>query len=247
MDLEIISLVLGGVAFLVLLSLGVPELAYYFRHRFQLQPARLHIFLVELPRRTSDDRKRWIEFLDFLASLRHPVSLELAVQAVGANSNFYVAVPDHSLIAFEQKLLKLWKGARLRDTRGYTFLSSHGIIRSALVRPSGKSLSFSGARGFNFSSVNEIGEGALVQIIPFRSSPTHPFAAVLRIVSSALTDAHAEEILGDLTSIFKGSKVERPRDFDSFLKNVLYRGVSKNESVEFLMDDLAEVCEQFQK
>ncbi len=154
-------------------------------------------FLINIPREsikkflsqkeTNGEKKKGfdltVQFLNFLAELKTEFVLEAAVHNIGDEIKFYFAIPKKSADRAVQKARILWSGVEIKPVYGYEIFNSLGSISGFYLYPKMPfifSISHQLKEDFSvfpsflsgFSEVNEVGEGAVIQIIgkPERSS-----------------------------------------------------------------------------
>ncbi|MBU6501117.1 MAG: type IV secretion system DNA-binding domain-containing protein [Patescibacteria group bacterium] len=178
----IISIIVGAV-----LGLGIYFIVRYFVRRKLFESFGLALFLVKIPRETSPEKSsekdfkveinRFEELLASLTSLKKPVVLEIAVPHIGEEIHFYIAVPKRlSEIAIKQ-IQGLWSGASVELTADdFNIFNPNGATSAAYIKEKENYAlpvktymelgldSFSSIVGA-FTKVNEIGEGAAMQVI----------------------------------------------------------------------------------
>ena len=176
------------VAFLVLLALGTGT---YFIFRLLAKQRlrdslRMVLLSVKVHRETAEgspakDFKQEInlteQLLNGLASLKKPFVLELAVPHVGEEIRFYLSVPRAVKEVAMKQIQGLWTSASVEDADDdYNIFNPHGAFTGAYLKQ-GENYALPirtyqelGADSFStivgsFSKMNEIGEGAALQII----------------------------------------------------------------------------------
>ncbi|MBI4094261.1 MAG: type IV secretory system conjugative DNA transfer family protein [Candidatus Liptonbacteria bacterium] len=176
----------------VLLVVGIVVFAMRVAARRLLRNSLdIALLLVRIPQETSDapggagssqaDFKaeigRFEQLLANFSSFKRPFVLEVAVHHIGAEINFYVAVPRNYLEVAVKQIQGLWNGASVEPVPGdYTVFNPHGASAAAQLalkesfalplrtyREIGSD-TFASVLG-GFTKINEVGEGAALQIV----------------------------------------------------------------------------------
>jgi len=147
----------------------------------------------------SDGFDPTVQFLNFLAELEVKFVFEAAVHNIGDELKFYFAVPAKISEKIIVKAKKIWEGAEIRPSYGYEIFSPSGVTKGCYLRqklPAVFSIDFqlkNSASVFSsflkgFSNVNEVGEGAVIQIIarPAPSSFKKNISKILKKISKGL-------------------------------------------------------------
>lgn len=144
------------------------------------------LFLIEIPLKTSKkdgekDFKSEISLTEQLITnllfIKEPFSFEIAVPHIGEEIHFYLSIPKKYSQVAEKQVQGLWPGANFtRIYDDYTIFNPNGVVSGAYLTLN-KSFSLPirtyqeiGLDTLNsiisgFSKINEIGEGAAIQII----------------------------------------------------------------------------------
>jgi hypothetical protein len=140
------------------------------------------LFLVRIPAaaeqgKLEEELGKFEGFLSGFASSGVTPALEIAVPHIGEEIHFYVSVPRQGAEAALKQIQGIWSGAAVEPTPDdYTIFSPHGSVSGAyLLQKENFALplrtykemgqdSFSAILG-GFSKIQEIGEGAALQVI----------------------------------------------------------------------------------
>lgn len=210
--IEIFLIVLLAVAILV--SFGIAVLFYKLRGMTQGQ---MRLFQIK-------DENVINDLLKILRTTRFPFILEIAVHHLGKEKNYYLAAAER----YEKQLLKVLKKrlpqADLREAEDYYVFHHDGEVVAAYAELNGeeKLVGFDWSR-IDFSKVNEVGEGAVVQVL-FNASPKKAGkGAELRLMASAPSLYQAKEILDAMTVAFAGLKLKTPQNINLFIHKLNFR------------------------
>ncbi len=155
------------------------------------------IFLVRVPKGSADEKGNGTEGNDFkselahfeqllgsLAAIRKPFAFEVAVPHVGEEIHFYMVVPKLSSETAAKQVQGLWSGASVeRVDDDYTVFNVHGATMAAYIIEKEnfalpvRTYAELGVDSFEsivgaFARINEIGEGASLQIIARPAFPS---------------------------------------------------------------------------
>ncbi len=172
----IAGVILGGGLYLLFRALNRNAVAASFGSK---------LFLVKIPRDTSKQGEvnleteigKFEQFLSGLGSLQKPVAFEIAVPHVGEEIHFYISVPKELSEVVPKQVQGIWNGASVEPASDdYTIFNPQGshagayllekesyVIPLRTYREIGSD-SFAPILG-GFAKVNEIGEGAAIQIM----------------------------------------------------------------------------------
>jgi hypothetical protein len=152
------------------------------------------LFLIKIPRATSEgnaamggagsDKKdfqaelaHFEQLLASLSAIKKPFAFEIAVPHVGEEIHFYLAIPKLVAEVAAKQIQGLWSGASVELTRDdFNIFNLNGVtVAASLIQKENYALpiktyhelgidSFESIVG-SFSKINEIGEGAALQVI----------------------------------------------------------------------------------
>lgn len=165
-------------------------LAYFFRRFLRKQVVRnslaLDLLLIKIPRGGGKEASenaflkeigRFEQLIANLSSNKKPVIFETAVHHVGEEIHFYLAVQKIFREIASKQIQGLWPGASVALVRDdYTIFNAHGVTAAAyLVEKDTFAIPIRtyreleadtlGAILSGFAKINEIGEGAALQLI----------------------------------------------------------------------------------
>lgn len=180
------------------------------------------IFLVKIPKEENSSKEfkmelgRFEEFLSSLGALNVCISLEIAVSHVGEEIHFYVAVPRAKAEAVQRQILSIWSGASVEmRPDDYNIFNPKGIFVGAyLLQKENYVLplrtyselnldSFEAILG-SFSRMNEIGEGAAMQIV-LRPAPRSVKKNIERYIAGLKSGEKFDDVLGKSSAIGFGA------------------------------------------
>ena len=168
-----------------------------------------NLYLIKIPREDKEQKdfkeeiNRFEQLLSNLTSIKQPFIFEVAVPHIGEEIHFYISVPKNSSSTALKQIQGLWNGASIEEVASdYNIFNAEGSTSVAFLKLKGnfalpvrtyrdlESDSFASIVG-GFSKVNEIGEGAAMQVI----------------VSPASSDS-AKTVRNYIRSLRKGSSLD---------------------------------------
>ena len=185
LDNPIYSLSAG--ALLVLAILGLYKIAIILKHRTFLDRKDLNVLKI-------DPNGIGTAIDIFMRAIKPPFTFEVAIQHLGKERAYYLIVPKYRAKSFLSA-----KG--LSEVKDYHFFHSGGEHLGAYFKDSDTWPKIS-LEKIDFSRVNEVGEGAVVQFV-FGRKKRGKTAANLRIAVSAPSAFQAREIMGSIKSSFE--------------------------------------------
>jgi hypothetical protein len=161
-----------------------------------------------------------------LKLLTPPFTLEIAIHQLGKDVNYYLIVPSFRL---EEVKNKISGAVEVVDDYGI-FYSGGGHIGLIAQKDNWLLSSFQGlVEGLDFSKVNEIGEGVVIQLI-FNKDEKDRLLTNFRIAISAPTPYQAQEILMSLKPSFGEFKLSEIKSA-GFMAKVVSRQFDEKEAV----------------
>ncbi len=161
-----------------------------------------------------------------LKSLMPPFTLEIAVHQLGKDVNYYLIVPS---FRFEEVKNKISEAVEVADDYS-VFYSGGGHIGLTARKDNWMLSSLQGlVEGLDFSKVNEIGEGVIIQLI-FNKDEKDKLLTNFRIAISAPTPYQAQEILLSLKPSFGEFKLSEVKN-SGLLGKVVSRQFDEKEAV----------------
>ncbi len=147
----------------------------------------LSLLLVKIPRDTKEGSQgkediksqigKFEQLLASLASIHDPFVLEVAVPHVGEEIHFYIAIPKKWSEVASKQIQGLWNGASVEGmSDDYSIFNAQGTSVAAYVKQKERYIlpvrtyqefdadSFGAILG-SFAKVNEVGEGAALQLV----------------------------------------------------------------------------------
>ena len=178
----IISLIILSAAVALSLAAWLP----FLRRRLLMNSLRQTLLSVRLPRRRpaqnqppdsfKDEINESVQLYALLGSFKRPFTLEAAVPHIGEEIRFFVAVSRDVVAPAIRQVHALWPEAEIKEVSEFNIFNPLGAVAAASLR-----LRYSDAlpiRTFQevgddtfapvlsgLSKINEIGEGALIQIV----------------------------------------------------------------------------------
>ncbi len=197
----------------------------------------LKLLLVKLPQQhSSDDEKKvfdWKEEINtssqlfsILAGLKSFVGFEVAVNRVGEEINFYVAVPSESLEFVSRQIEGLWKDSQVSPIGDYNIFNSFGTSFGAYIKQKHSYAlpirtyleanidTFSPILS-GFSKINETNEGVALQIL-MKPAPESIKKNIFQMIINLKKGMRFDEIfkagvLKDVNKLFTPEKKEEEK------------------------------------
>ncbi|MDP3953690.1 MAG: hypothetical protein Q8P99_02630 [bacterium] len=177
---------LSAIALLALALFGLYKIASNLKHKSFLERRDLTVLKV-------DPEAIGMPLDIFIHAIKPPFSFEVAVQHLGTEKVYYLVIPRG-------------KGKRLGEVKGLKEVGDYHVFHSGgehvgVYFKDSDNWPKVAFDKIDFSKVNEIGEGAVVQFV-FGRRRRGKTAANLRVAVSAPSSFQAKEILGALKSSF---------------------------------------------
>ena len=223
------------VALSLLFGLSAGVVAFFVtrsvRERNLVRSLALTLLLVRIPRSKPKDGDRkefqseiaqFERLLSNLGSLKSPVVFEMAVPHVGEEIHFYLAVPKAMAEVAMKQIQGIWNGASLESTLDdYNIFNANGVTAAAyLSNKDDFSLPIRTYEEFQddpmssvlggLAKVNEIGEGAAIQVI-LRPAPESSKKAVLGRIEALRKGQPLEKVFGHGLNWKEVSEVLNPQ------------------------------------
>jgi uncharacterized protein YneF (UPF0154 family) len=197
----------------------------------------LRLLLIRLPQKTSKEfptearaAEAWKEEINLsgqlfsiLVGLKSPFGLEAAVHHIGEEIYFYAAVPKESTEFVSRQIEGLWKEAKVEQIDDYNIFNPNGVNLGVYLK---QKLSYalpirtySEANLDTFapilsglSKINEVGEGAAIQIL-VRPAPASTKKTISQMIENLKRGEKFEDILkGGLIKLKDVQKAIRPAE-----------------------------------
>lgn len=175
---------------------------------------RRRFVLLELPKTQAKNA------LEGLSRTETSFALEIAVHHLGKEVHYYIAVP----YAFINSAKDKWGAVEVDEYDIYRSGGSHlgFYLKGASPRLNIESV--------DFSRINEIGEGALVQLVAVKRGDKR--LANLRVLVSAPSPYQAQEIaLGINSSLMEFKPVAVTRNVSEFIHLTTFREFDEDEAI----------------
>jgi hypothetical protein len=158
-----------------------------------------------------------------IKSLNFKAAVEISVHHLGKEVNYYLIVSKSRLNQAKEFISAILPEADFKEVEDYQLFNYAGVTLAKSVAiesdKDGRDIDFD---KIDFSKVNEVGEGAVVQVIHTPRMPGLNFE--IRILSSAPSEYQAREIADTITeSGFRGFKIREPKDRVRFIHTVNFR------------------------
>jgi len=198
----------------LLLIFAAMPLTRYLRHSLSL---RHRLIILELPASFSGEDK----IKSLLSGLQVPFIFEMAVHHLGKEVHSYLLVPK--IYADETK-----RKTGSKEAHDYNIYHSGGSHLGFYLKPLSIPSFDSGI--IDFSRINEVGEGAVVQLIVKKQNGGKRLAN-LRVLVSAPTSYQAQEIsLGINSSLNDFKPIAVTRGLQEFIHRVNYREFDEEQA-----------------
>ena len=223
------------VALSLLFGLSAGVVAFFVtrsvRERNLVRSLALTLLLVRIPRSKPKDGDRkefqseiaqFERLLSNLGSLKSPVVFEMAVPHVGEEIHFYLAVPKAMAEVAMKQIQGIWNGASLESTLDdYNIFNANGVTAAAYLSSKDdfslpirtyeelEDDPMSSVLG-GLAKVNEIGEGAAIQVI-LRPAPESSKKAVLGRIEALRKGQPLEKVFGHGLNWKEVSEVLNPQ------------------------------------
>ena len=197
----------------------------------------LRLLLIRLPQKTSKEfptetraAEAWkdeinlsSQLFSILAGLKSPFGLEAAVHHIGEEIYFYAAVPKESMEFVSRQIEGLWKEAKVEQIDDYNIFNPNGVNQGVYLK---QKLSYalpirtySEANLDTFapilsglSKINEVGEGAAIQIL-VKPAPASTKKTISQMIENLKRGEKFEDILkGGLIKLKDVKKAIRPEE-----------------------------------
>ncbi|MEK7146748.1 MAG: DUF87 domain-containing protein [Patescibacteria group bacterium] len=189
----------------------------------------LRLLLIRIPKEEKPeppDLKKEIsvteQLFSLLVGLKWPAVFEAAVHHVGEEIHFYAAVQADNVEWLQRQIQGLWPGAEVKETDDYTVFNPQGSaaggylsLKQSFILPI-RTYEEAGIDTVapilsNLSRLNEIGEGAALQVL-IKPAPKSAKKSVLSAINQLKKGEKVEAVLSPGTEILKGfSKALFPR------------------------------------
>ncbi|HOF50459.1 MAG TPA: hypothetical protein PLH22_02155 [Candidatus Colwellbacteria bacterium] len=185
-------------------------------HRLFVENHELEIIEI-FPDKDEKAVAKLIDKIDFKAAI------EISVRHLGKDVEYYMVVPRVFLERAKKFVKEVLPNARFKKTEDYPLFNYSGVtLAKAVVAESENQVRDIDFGKIDFSKVNEVGEGAVVQVVHTPRVPGVNFE--IRILSSAPSEYQAREIMDAIAdSGFKGIKVREPKDKVKFIHTINFR------------------------
>lgn len=219
----IFALILFGVLFFVIRSID--------RRRKIKDSLEYSLFLVRMPKNQKiegQDPKLEINkfeaFLSSLQGLKKPAVLEVAVPHIGEEISFYISVPNEFVEMARRQIQGIWSKASIEDAKeDYNIFNSTGAASAVyLAQKESSSLPIRTYEGLGtdtasailggFTKMNEIGEGASLQMVirPANKETKKTINGHLLSFKKGLTRKHI--FASGFSSAIKSVKIKDEKD-----------------------------------
>ena len=198
------AVILGGIAFYIWLRKRL--------HKKLIENLELKLFLIRLPKLTKEgkDLKQEINLSEqlfaALAFLKKPFIFEVVVPYIGAEINFYLAVPGKFAEAVVRQVQGIWGEAQIEPAPDYNIFNYAGAAAgAAIIQKDDFVLPIRVYEDLNadtfgpilngLTQVNEVGEGAAIQFLA-RPAPKSTKKRIQSVLNSLKKGQKLKDILG---------------------------------------------------
>jgi len=204
---------ISSLALLVLALFGLVELAVALKHSYY--SSKKHLVILRVSPQLVAGRV-W----DFINSITPPFTFEIAIHHLGKEVNYYVILP-------RKRAGELTLREGMSETDDYN-LFHHGGEHLGAYLKGGEACPIVDVEKIDFSKVNEVGEGVVIQMI-FGRKWARELSANFRILVSAPSNYQAKEILSAIKPSFPGFNLIESRG-DDFINRVNFREYDAKQS-----------------
>ncbi|MEX1013753.1 MAG: DUF87 domain-containing protein [Candidatus Paceibacterota bacterium] len=199
------------------------------RRKSMLEKLRSKLFMVTLPSSKNDEKDLEKElglmeqFFSSILSFNKPIIFEAAVPHVGEQIHFYVSVPHEFSEALRRQINSIWSDALVEEIDDYNIFNNHGETIGGYVKQADPQVlpirtykeigsdTFQGILG-GLSKVDEIGEGASIQLIikPALSEDKKSFSSVLKSLKKgeSIKSATSTDLGNDFRKAISGQQAD---------------------------------------
>jgi len=188
--MSILLIIIGSAVGVILIGVAVFLLFRKVKKAYFLETLKLKLLLIRLPQKLEGAEKdTWLkelnsfgQLLGILANLKMPFSLEAAVQYIGEEIQFYVAVPRDSVQSVMRQIQGLWSDAQVEESDDYNVFNKQGESSAVYLKQKFtpvlplRTFEEAGLDTFlpvlsSLSKVEAVGEGMAIQVI-VKPAPT---------------------------------------------------------------------------
>ena len=203
----------SSLALLVLAIFGLIELAVALKHSYY--SSRRHLIILRVNPQLVVGK-----IGDFVRSIKPPFTFEVAIHYLGTEVNYYVILP-------RKRVRELVAREGISEADDYNLFHHGGEHQGAYLK-GGEACPAVDVDKIDFSKVNEIGEGVVIQMI-FGRKRGRKLLANFRILVSAPSSYQAKEILAAIKPSFPGLNLIESRG-DDFINRVNFREYDAKQS-----------------
>src|SRR3989344_5658853 len=206
-------------------------IAQKIRRRYFLNTLKLRLLLVKLPQKSGSENESKEEplkeinltaqLLSSLAGLKIPFSLEAAVHGIGEEIHFYLSVPAENIQFASRQIQGLWNDAYVEETDDYNIFNHQDVSQGVFLKQKEsyvlpiRTYEEANLDTFlpilsNFSKIQEIGEGAAIQVL-VKPAPKLFKKSAESFIYQLKKGAKLEDVL-------KGNKMITLKDVSAALK-----------------------------
>lgn len=157
--------------------------------------------------------------MEFLQMLPPPFAFEIVVHNLGKGAQYYLTVPNVDA----KRVSRIIRAEEIQDFD----IHYSGSIQKAVYLKEGKGWPNLNVNAIDFSKINEIGEGVVIQFVSSRKG-VRQRAMNIRLLVTAPSEFQAAEILESVKAAFSGFRVVEVKNTE-FLKRVYFREFDANE------------------
>lgn len=251
MSILLFSYVLIGVA---LAGAALFWIIKKIKRKYFLETLELRTLLVKLPQKLEKEEKPQEplkeinltgQLLSELGNLNIPFSLEAAVHNIGEEIHFYVSVPENSIQFAMRQIQGLWNDANIQETDDYNIFNNQGVSQAVFLKQKQtyvlpiRTHEEANLDTFlpiisNLSKIQEIGEGAAIQVL-VKPAPKSFKKAAVNFVYQLKKGAKLENILSasrmitwkDIKSALKGKNPEEEKAAKPVLDEETIKAIEK--------------------
>jgi hypothetical protein len=174
----------------------------------------------------SVDKSSVNSLISTMMKANFPLAAEIVVQHIGDNVEYYLCVAKKNTRAAEKLIKKELPGVKYEEVEDYLIFHHGGYFTGRFVDISEEEVGKLDISLIDFSKVNELGEGAAVQIVAHKMNPEEKRMVRISVVTSAPSEKQVKEITdGIVNSGFVSKELKEPQDKEEFFDDFNRRGM----------------------
>ncbi len=241
----------------ILIIIVFTTIAFFFYRRSKRerlsQALNLKVLLVRLPQKKSEQKTKEdflkeinlsSQLFGALSGLNSPFALEASVHSIGEEIHFYIAAPKDSIEFVSRQIEGLWSEAKVESVNDYNIFNPNGVNSGVYLKQKFsyalpiRTYAETGTDTFSpvlsgLSKINEVGEGAGIQIL-VKVAPSSAKKAIYSAIERLKRGEKLEDVIKgnsfnakDLQKAFSGEEKKEEKIIDSEAVKTLESKISK--------------------